>query len=472
MAAIKTFTSQESARRMLASPAFVTVVLEKDIAVDSNRRLFLASLASSAALAACSGGALLPRGGTPSSEEAARRLGESPFAATTTPLTFVNNSKTPTNKIWFAYYGLDPATGKRMHMAANGKLVPNVTTSKPTAALAINAAASATFAFPQLDAGRMYVSIGKPLLFAVNELGYPTPPQSANPKDPNYNTPWDFFETTFVPQAGTTGGLFNFNLSCVQSANVPLQFSVSGTEPSTKKPVSYLRGWMPGGYTKFLANLAANATFKKLYLPGPKRVIAAGTAIKAFKQNVIPTALFPATYLDAYIKQVWTKFTTTKMTFIGDPPPKSNTFVTWIGQVKNDQMTFTSTNTTLGLTPIVLNMPKTGDIFENDFLFCASGCTTGLNQNYANQIFGTWCAAFLRSMMLTTNTFANSDDSAWCKNHAQFYKLATTDYYSKFLHANSLQGLGYSFQSDDHCGQSSFVSVINPTGLKLTFLAS
>jgi hypothetical protein len=359
-----------------------------------------------------------------------------------------------------------------MHMAANGTLVANVPASKPTAALAINITANASFKFPQLSAGRMYVSFGKPLLFAVDAVGNPIPPQSANPNDPNYNTPWDFFETTFIPLANTTGGLFNFNLSCVQSANLPLQFSVSGQDPSNKKPVSYVRGWMPGGFPKFLASLGANADFKKLILPGPKRALAAGTAMKAFAQKVIPAPLVSSTYLDAYIQAVWTKFTTSKMTFIGDPPPNSNKFVTWTGQVKNKQMTFTAADTTLGLTPIVLNIPTTPAIFENDFLFCASGCKTGLNQNYANQIFGTWCAAFLRSMMLTTTTFANSDNSAWCKNHAQFYKYATTDYYSKFVHANSLAGLAYSFQSDDHCGQSSYISVINPTGLKLTFLAS
>jgi hypothetical protein len=435
--------------------------------------LFLASLASSAALAACAGGALLPRGSS-SLEGSAQREGESPFAAGTTPLTFVNNSKTPSKNIWFVYYGLNPANNKPMHMTANGTLAANVPTSKPTAALAINVGASAKFQFPQLSAGRMYVSFGKPMLFAVDARGNPIPPQSASPADPNYNTPWDFFETTFIPLAGTTGGLFNFNLSCVQSANLPLQFYVAGQDPSSKKAVKYSRGWMPGGYPKFLASIAANADFKKLYLPGPKRVIAAGTAITAYAQKVVPAPLFNAKYLDAYIQAVWTKFTNTPMTFIGDPPPGSNKFVTWVGQVKNKKMTFVSKDTTLGLKPIVLNIPATADIFENNFLFCASGCKKSgvLNENYANQIFGTWCAAFLRSMMLTTTTFANSDNSAWCKNYAQFYKYATTDYYSKFIHANSLGGLAYSFQSDDHCGQSSYVSVVNPTGLRLTFLAS
>ena len=137
---------------------------------------------------------------------------------------------------------------------------------------------------------------------------------------PNYNTPWDFFETTYIPDG--TNGSFNFNLSNVQSANLPMGFHVSGAEPSTKQPVEYSRGWVPGGYSKFLAALGSNKDFSKLILPGTQRVLAPGTAITAFAQKVMPSALFDSDYLKSCIDKVWAKFETTDLTFVGDPPPR------------------------------------------------------------------------------------------------------------------------------------------------------
>src|SRR5262249_17123939 len=123
---------------------------------------------------------------------------------------------------------------------------------------------------------------------------------------------------------------------------------------------------------------------------------------------------------------------------------------------------------------IVLNPPTTSDLFENNFLFCASGCGDpgSLQANYAQQLFGTLCAAFNRSMMLKTTTLANAPDSAWCKAAAEFYHDPITNHYAQQIHANCVKGLAYAFQSDDHCNVSSFVSVSNPTQLTITFVAN
>lgn len=381
-------------------------------------------------------------------------------------------------RAWFTYYGLDPASGKPMHVDALGNAVPSVPSSKPTEALAIPVP-TGPFPFPMLTAARLYVSVDKPLLFTVDDAGNAIPPRPADPTDPNYNTPWDFFEVTYLPVG--TDGLFNFNLSNVQSANLPLAFRVVGSEPSTRQPVDYARGWLLGGYSQFLTALRANQDFKGLVLPGTDRVLAPGTAITAFKQGVIPTPVFDANYLEPYIVQVWSKFDAEDLTFVGDPPPGSNTFVTWTGRVRRgsfvslynssqlkptsgDQFTFTTTDLP-NLVPIVLDPPTTADLFENNFLFCASGKGTpgSLQENYALQLFGTLCAAFNRSMMLTTTKLANSSDCDWCKAKGSFYEDPLTNHYAKAIHANSMHGLAYAFQSDDHCDVSSYVSLINPT---------
>jgi Beta-1,3-glucanase len=370
--------------------------------------------------------------------------------------------------VWFTYYGLDPANNnKPAHADASGKIVTNVPSAEPTAALA-HPAPSGPVTFPMLNAARLYVSIGEPLLFAVDPTGNPIPPRAADPTDANYQTRWDFFEVTYIPLTGTDG-LFNFNLSNVQSANLPLSFHVGGSDPSTKKPVEYSRGWLSGGYNQFLSYLGANSDFRQLVLPGTQRVLAPGTAITAFEQKVIPAPLIDGDYLKAYIERVWAKFAGVDLTFVGDPPPQSNTFITWTGRVGNGQFTFT-TNDLPKLVRIVLNPPSTSDLFENNFLFCASGRGTpgSLQENYALQLFGTLCAAFNRSVMLTTTTLANAPNCEWCQAKENFYQDPTTNHYSKAIHVNTIEGLAYAFQSDDHCDVSSFVSLLNPSLLTIT----
>jgi hypothetical protein len=78
------------------------------------------------------------------------------------------------------------------------------------------------------------------------------------------------------------------------------------------------------------------------------------------------------------------------------------------------------------------------------------------------------CAAFNRSVMLTTTTLANAPNSEWCQAKENFYQDPTTNHYSKTIHANAIDGLAYAFQSDDHCDVSSYVSLINPSVLTIT----
>jgi len=364
--------------------------------------------------------------------------------------------------MWFTYYGLDPVTGKPCYCDATGQAVPSVPSEHPTAALSCRIGPTpSALDFPMLSAGRLYISSGAPLFLTVGPQGTVIPPSPADPSGPNYNTPWDFFEVTYIPVG--QDGLFNFNLSNVQSAGLPLAFHVAGQEPSTRQPVDYERGWLLGGYDKFLAGIRANPAFKGLFLADTDRVLAPGTAITAFEQKVIPTSRFDTQYLKQYIDQVWERFEAIDLTFVGDPPPGSNTFVTWGGRVQDGLFTFTTND--LPLEPIVLSVPSTQDLFENNFLFCVSGRGEpgSLQENYALQLFGTLCAAFNRSVMLLTDKLANSSDCQWCKDKAQFYQDPTTNHYSQGIHANCRGGLAYAFQSDDHCDVSSYVSVLNPT---------
>ena len=61
----------------------------------------------------------------------------------------------------------------------------------------------------------------------------------------------------------------------------------------------------------------------------------------------------------------------------------------------------------------------------------------------------------------TTTELANAANSPWCMAKEKFYQDPTTNHYSKAIHANTVEGLAYAFQSDDHCNESSYVSLIN-----------
>jgi hypothetical protein len=438
--------------------------------VITNRRFFVVALALSAALAGCHGGSSL----TPSAPNPAGAMRAHGNAGTSTTLSLVNNSGTALKNIYLCYYGLNPVNGTPLYLAdTKGTLKKSVANSKPTTSFCIPAAAS--LVFPQLNAARLYVSYGKPLTLSTGANARPVPPAPALPTDANYKIKWDFFELSYLPQAGSTTGLFNFNLSVLQSANLPMQFAVKGVVPGTATPVAYKRGWIPGGYTKFLASMQANAAYKKTVLAGTNRVLSPGTAIQAFVQKQIPRSIFAANYFKKYVDATWTKYAGTTLTFIGDPPAGSNKFVTWTGTVVKGQFVFTPpAGNKLKLTKMVWNKPTSSDIFENNFIFCVSGCGAPNSQqeNYALQIFGTLMGAYNRSVMLTTTTFTNNPDGAWCTRAGAWYQDPTTNYFSKYIHANSVQKLAYAFQSDDHCDASSFVAVWNPTNFVITLLAN
>lgn len=390
---------------------------------------------------------------------------------TSTTLYFVNKSSQPLTKVWFCYYGLDPNDGDASVYLANAAgLLKKTTANMPATNMCLKTSIKPSFVLPELKAARLYVSYGQPLTFTTGADMLPEPPNSALAKDRAYNTKWDFFEITYVPLARTTNGLFNVNLSVVQSANLNMQFTVKGLIPGRKTPVTYTRGWLPGGEAAFVKQILANPLYAKLVLPGTQRVLAPGTAVKAFALNQIPKSLFPANFYNPVVNQAWVKFQTSTLTFIGDPPPESQKKLTWTGNVVNGRFVFTpQQNTGLGLVKMAWKKPSTQSIFENDFNFCVAGCgrPDTLQKNYANQINGTMMAVFARAMLLKATTFTNGPEGAWC-NRNLWYQGPKANYYSSYAHSNSIKGLAYAFQSDDHCNDSSFESVDNPDYFTIT----
>ena len=432
----------------------------------SDRRAFLASLASSAALAGCSGAHVLPSSSNEASGPAAA-IGRHGNAVETIPMTIVNSTGTvATKNVWFMLYGQGVEPDEKWYhvVDASGKLARCTTTNgEYSADYNFNLGATSTMNIPTLRAARLYISFNKKLLLQVNNKGIPTPPSGydSSPSNVNYGTVWDFVEWTYNPAAPKGSG-WNGNLTLVDSVNIPIDFRIIGTDEVGNK-IDATRGFLPGGYSKFIQSLKSQPPFAKLVLPGTGRVLAPNIGTLSTASPGGP--VFDKNYYNSYIDAVWNKYKNQVLT------ANTNLQGRWTGKVANGKMTFTQQDGTPKLAPIVFKKPTTVEVFA-----CANICTSGCGgkatpqEDVNNQIRAALLAAFNRSTLLTTPVIGIKGTSTYCKAPGTFYQNAKTNYYAKFIHANARKGLAYTFGIDDVCDQSSFVAVRIPKSLVITLI--
>jgi len=347
---------------------------------------------------------------------------------------------------------------------ATGKLALCTSTGgKYSADYNFNLGTTTTMNIPTLRAARLYISFDKKLLLQVNDQGIPTPPSGydSSPTNVNYGTTWDFVEWTYNPAAPKSSG-WNGNLTLVDSVNIPIDFRIIGTDEVGTK-IDATRGFLPGGYSKFIKSLKATPPFAKLVLPGTGRVLAPNIGIL---DTASPTGpVFNKNYYDTYINQVWNKYKTEVLV------AQTNLQGKWTGKVANGKMTFTQQNGQPKLQPIVFRKPTTREVFACGDI-CASGCGTAGSpqEDVNNQIRAALLAAFNRSTLLSNTVIGIKGTSGYCQKPGQFYQTAKTNFYAKYIHENARKGLAYTFGIDDVCDQSSFVAVRIPKRLEITLI--
>lgn len=128
-------------------------------------------------------------------------------------------------------------------------------------------------------------------------------------------------------------------------------------------------------------------------------------------------------YFDAYIDEIWDTYRTKDLVFTCEAG-------TFRGRTSGDSIIFSKDG---GESNIVVNKPTTQDVLEGKGTL-ATG--TDIEKVVEAQL----CAAINRGVALTPEKW--SDSSA-------FYQSGPANYYAKFFHDHSVDGLAYGFCYDD-----------------------
>lgn len=293
-------------------------------------------------------------------------------------------------------------------------------------AIKIGAHATTTVTIPHLAGGRIWFSIGSPLVFLLNPGPAIVEPSVSNPADPSINISWGFCEFTF------SNGQIYANISYVDFVCLSIAMSLTPTNGA----VQVVRGLKNTGFSDICAGLKAQGGdwAKLIYMANgkPLRVLSPNNALVMNGGN-----LFRG-YYDAYVNQVFAHHTNTPLTV--------DTQAQWgrvSAQVSNNTLNFPGIGS--------FAKPATADIFS---------CSTGpfaSNAGALGPLTARISAGFNRSTLLQ-NVVHPAEEPI-----SSYYSHAITNHYSRLVHAANLDGRGYAFPYDDVPGsggvdQSGFVN--------------
>lgn len=347
----------------------------------------------------------------------------------TFPLTLQNNTRGvwANNQIYIMVLG-QATPGQWSYLQPNGTLVhinhldanaPNHLTKNGInyANMAFTLAQASTVTMPTAIAGaRMYISLGSPMYIPIapDDSGWGGP-NIANPNDPNANVYFDWYELTY--QYGVTA--FGGNTTQVDMFGFPmtarLQQASSGYDQTVG--ITLTRDQVYSRYSTAVGSAFTGlSTPYRILAPKSSPVFASGGS--------------QANYMQAYIDQTWSYYTT-------NPFNANIGGGTFAGRVVNGQLQFTVN----GAGSFVLNKPTSSD---------ALACSGALASNGMNtqelQLGASFCAAFNRGVALNT---AN-----W-NTPATYYTNSIHNDYAMFWHQVSINNKAYGFPYDDVNSQSS-----------------
>ncbi|MFI7382236.1 glycoside hydrolase family 64 protein [Streptomyces sp. NPDC049813] len=274
---------------------------------------------------------------------------------------------------------------------------------------------------PQMYGARVYFVRDDTLDFFLNPGPGLVEPAFATPADANYGKTWSFCEFTF------NSSQLYANISYVDLVTaLPIGLTLEGDSTHTVAPLP------DGAVERIAADLTAQAA--KDGQPWDKLVIKGGDG-KVLR--VISPQNLMAPYFDrpdqmpfrsvwnSYIDQVWEKYRSTDLRI--DLQGGRGVFT---GRVSGDTLTFNGGHT--------FTKPTSKDIFT-----CNHGPFTNnpADSDDKKGLLARLAAGFNRSIMLTHPQQPNGAGSG------DYYRDATTNHWSRIVHANS--PIGYAFPYDD-----------------------
>ncbi|KAF1998981.1 glycoside hydrolase family 64 protein [Amniculicola lignicola CBS 123094] len=347
-------------------------------------------------------------------------------AATPGTLNIALQNKTSSSNVFAYITGLVINNGNRpSFIQADGRTVYSpASPSKAMQHLAVDCAIplgapgnTVHVNIPKMAGGRIWFSVDARLTFFINPGPAIVEPSVTNPSDPNINLNWTFCEFTF-----NDAQLFA-NISYVDFVSVPVGMSITNTAGKTQ----IVPGMPSNGFDTVVKALRAQAA--KDRRPWDQLIYSHnGRALRALSPNNLIVANPNAwgDYWNAYVQQVWSRFATRDI-IINTQAAAGNLR----GRVKNGQLTFPEAGS--------FSAPSAKDIFS-----CSTGpFQTGSNQA-RNAVIPRLAAAFNRSTLLDgADQFPNGSTPP------NYYKNATTNWYSKIVHQVQRDGRGYAFPYDD-----------------------
>jgi hypothetical protein len=344
-------------------------------------------------------------------------------------VTIVNDTGQYANSVIWAYVvGTNPA-GQQCYVTAAGNAVPVSTSLNGSDGFAdlsipLSSSGGTALSLPNMS-GRIYFSINDKLKFKVvtdgNGNGALQYPAGWVSTDPSYNVLHDNVEFTF-----NASGMF-CNTTMVDMFSIPLALRLQGQSDQTTGTLT------SGGRAAIFAGIAAQSDFSKLVVGNNLRVIAPGHGLES--------GLFSSTYYDSYVNDVWNHYASNDLTVAINS-------TTYTGRVNGGNLAFNN-----GVAAFA--KPSTRDIF-----YC-NGALSAPNDGKTGPVAAILGAAFNRSTLLSHSAQSVSDAS-------QFYQTAPTNYYSKVIHANMVDGKAYGFPFDDVNSFASYVQDTAPSSLTIT----
>jgi Beta-1,3-glucanase/Peptidase inhibitor family I36 len=344
-------------------------------------------------------------------------------------------------QIFWAVIGYDPATKRLAHVDRNGTLQPAAVADNDAPGHVVKGGQNYANYFnrlsdvgwlslPRIDSARLFISVGTPMFIKVNSapdgrIGF-AGPNLGNPTDPNQDVIFEWVEFTLDAYG------YHGNTTRVDQFGFPLRARLVGKD-------GYDRTL---GETQSRAQIFADfeglpAEWRSL-VKRPFRIVAPG-------KDAFGAAGAQARYFDGYVNQVWSHYAANELVFTAEAG-------TFRGRVVGNDFVFAKDGGPGGLT--IRGKPTSTGIFE------ASGnLASGSSQELVVQ--AQIAAAFNRHLLIAV------DPGQW-SNAAAYYPQGPANYYAKFWHDHSLEGLAYGFAYDDVRNKSTLMEHPDPKGLIVT----
>ncbi len=374
------------------------------------------------------------------------------------------------DQVYFMIIGIDWDTRQFVHVDMRGNLIPMSTAdntvpvpNRPTgyANYNISLAQTKSITIPPIESARIYMSVGKPVLIQVNtnDLGKVAyaGPDLGNSTDPNLGVTFDFGEFNINKPNSDFPGIF-VNTSRVDLFGLPLKLNVTGLDGFNATVGESLEESRDELFARYI--LETPAEFRGLAQApySPMRIISPGHAsfddgvnVKTHAQDRTRGA--NASYLDSYITQIWESYKTRDLVM-----NLQNGWPTFTGRVGADNiLRFSDGQGSYNIN----GRPSTTEVMlGNGVLDDASGTTDRASHDKQLQLQAQVCAA------LNRHVAEQSFDKWW--NAAFFYPAgSTSNWFVKFWHSHSLNGLAYGFSYDDVGGHSP--SIYTPSPIAVTY---